>query len=79
MIREQNTVHILFDDTTLLHLAFGFGVLPLQLVFLLCQLLILGFQCVEVGQLLEVLLSQGLSCGLIENQGTFMLAPERCV
>ena len=56
MIREQNTVHILFDDTTLLHLAFGFGVLPLQLVFLLCQLLILGFQCVEVGQLLKALL-----------------------
>ena len=30
-------------DAILLHLAFGFGVLPLQLVFLLGQLLILGF------------------------------------
>ena len=48
----QDTVHILRDDAILLHLAFGFGVLPLQLVFLLGQLLILGFQGVEVGQFL---------------------------
>ena len=37
---------------------------------------ILGFQGVEVGQLLEALLFQGLDCGLIENQGAFMLTSE---
>ena len=76
MIREQNAVHILLDDAILLHLAFGFGVLPLKLFFLLGQLLILDFQCVEIGQLLKALLFQGLGCGLIENQGTFMLTSE---
>ena len=76
MIREQNSVHILLDDAILLRLAFGFSVLPLQLVFLLGQLLILGFQGVEVGQLLKALLFQGLGCGLIENQGAFVPAPE---
>ena len=35
----QDAVHILLDDAILLHLAFGFGILPLQLVFLLGQLL----------------------------------------
>ena len=45
----QDAVHILLDDTILLHLAFGFGILPLQLVFLLGQLLILSFQRVKVG------------------------------
>ena len=76
MIREQNTIHILLDNAILLRLAFGIIVLPLQLVFLLSQLLILSFQGVEIGQLLKALLFQGLGCGLIENQGAFVLAPE---
>ncbi len=57
----QNAVHILLYDAILLHLAFGIIVLPLQLVFLLGQLLILGFQGVEVGQLLKALLFQGFA------------------
>ena len=54
----QDAVHILFDDTILLQLAFGFGILSLQLVFLLGQLLIFSFQSVEIGQLLKALLLQ---------------------
>lgn len=65
----QDAVHILFDGAILLHLAFDFGVLLLQLLFLLGQLLILGFQGVEVGQLLKALFFQGLGRRFIENQG----------
>lgn len=57
----QDAVHILLDGTIFLHLAFGFDVLPLQLVFLLGQLLILGFQGVEIGQLLEALIFSALA------------------
>ena len=59
----------MFDDTILLQLAFGFGILSLQLVFLLGQLLIFSFQCVEIEQLLKALLFQGLGRRFIENQG----------
>ena len=69
----QDAVYILLDDTILLHLAFGIIVLPLHLVFLLGQLLVLGFQDVEVGQLLKVLLFQGLGRCFIENQGASCL------
>ena len=48
----------------------------MQLVFLLGQLLVLGFQGVEIGQLLEALLFQGLSRRFIENQGALVLVPE---
>ena len=76
MILESDTIHILLDGTIFLHLAFGFAVPPLQLVFLLGQLLILGFQGVEVGPLLKALLFQGLGRRFIENQGALVLVPE---
>ena len=66
----------MFDGAILLHLAFDFGVLLLQLLFLLGQLLILGFQGVEVGQLLKALFFQGLGRRFIENQGALVLVPE---